>query len=668
MKSKPVPKVVLYLLVLFILANIGVTIYFLLPVIQSEKHSTPAPTSTPVAAIKITRTFTQIPEASPTVTDPPVMETTEELIIPTALPSETPAPTDIPATQTPTVSGANITGLHEQGVLILSLADGAYYHLFAYNPQYLPLLRLTDGDSDDVSPAVSPDGTRITFSSRRNGAWDLYLLEIASGNITQLTNTPQYEGAPTWSPDGQWLAFEQYGKTGNLDLFLLEVNHPENAPLQLTDDPAADFSPSWMAGGSGRQIAFVSDRSGNNEIWIARLDNFKERFINASLDADSEDTHPVWSPDGLYLSWAKRNGGDASIVVWDSSSINLPVKTVGSGDWPVWNHTGNTIASRVRLPNLTALSSYDINTGQINIPLIRLPGPLQGLDWRAGELTRIIETRLAEAPSPKAPALWSPVLQQNPLPQGKDGLVTLDGVAAPAPVLLDSVDDSYIALRSRIGNLIGWDFLNSLASAFMEKDTPADPGYINSWLSTGRAFEINDLPMNSGWMALVREEFGTQIYWRIYLKTRLQDGSQGRPMTERAWDIISRNSGDPTVYETGGKETGVPQGYWIDFTEWANRYGWDRFPALSNWITYYPGARYKLFAVTDGFDLNTALTQIYPGENFSREVVIPTLTSFPNPQVENQEPALEAEKPAPEVENPTPTPVTSKPIETGNNE
>ncbi len=661
MKSKPVPKVVLYLLVLFILANIGVTAYFLMPVIQSEGHSTATQAHTAVAVINYTQTSTQTPETQPTATDLPPVEMTEELIIPTALPTGTPAPTEIPVTPTPTVSGANIVGLQEQGVMILSLADGANYHLFAYNPQYLPLLRLTDGDSDDVSPAVSPDGTRIAFSSRRNGAWDIYLLEIASGNITQLTNTPQYEGAPTWSPDGQWLAYEQYVKTGNLDIFLLEVNHPENAPLQLTDDPAADFSPSWMAGGAGREIAFVSDRSGNDEIWIARLDNFKERFINVSLDADSEDTHPVWSPDGVYLSWAKRNGGDASIVLWDSSSINSPVKTIGSGDWPVWNHSGKIIASRVRLPNLTALSSYEINTGQINIPLIRLPGPLQGLDWRTGEITRIIETRLAEAPSPQAAALWNPVLQRNPLPQGRDGLVSLDGVAAPAPFLLDTVDDSYIALRYRIGSQIGWDFLNSLSSAFMEKDTPADPGYINSWLSTGRAFEINDLPMNSGWMALVREEFGTQIYWRIFLKTRMQDGSQGRPMTDRAWDIISRNSGDPTVYETGGKEIGVPQGYWVDFTEWANRYGWERFPALSNWITYYPGARFKLFAMTEGIDLITALNQIYPGENFARQVILPTLTSFPNPQVENPAPTSH-------VENPTPTPVTSKPIETSNNE
>lgn len=532
--------------------------------------------------------------------------------------------------------------------MVISLADGPYYHLFAYNPQYLPLLRLTDGESDDVSPAISPDGTKICFSSHRNNAWDLYFLDIQSGSVSQLTNTPEYEGSPTWSPDGQWIAFDAYSKAGNLDIYLLDAAHPESAPLQLTDDPAADFSPNWMAGGSGRQIAFVSDRSGNDEIWIARLDNFKERFINASLDADSEDTHPVWSPDGVYLSWAKKNGGDASLVIWDSNNINSPVRTVGSGDWPAWNPAGNNIGTRVRQANLTALSSFDINTGQINIPLIRLPGPIQGLDWRSKGIAQVLSARVNEAPSPAAPVLWAQTLHQNPMPSGKDGLVSLDGVAAPSPALLDTVDDSFIALRSKIGDLIGWDFLNSLTSAFMEKDTPADPGTSVSWLSTGRAFEINDLPMNSGWMALVREDIGAQVYWRIFLKTRAQDGSQGRPMTERAWDIISRNSGDPTVYETGGKETGVPQGYWVDFTEWAGRFGWERFPALSNWITYYPGARFKLFAFTEGLDLNNALSQIYPGETFTRQVNLPTLTPFPTP----------------EVKEPTPTAVSNKETET----
>lgn len=611
MKPKSVSKVVLYLLVLFIIANVAVTIFFLWPVIETEFFPTP--------------TYPIAPTALPTITEEP----TEEL--PTIIPTETPLPTPIPPTITPTEVNASLQGLQEQGAMILSMADGYYFHIFAFHPQYLPLLRLTDGDWDDISPAISPDGNRVAFSSHRSGFWDLYILDLQTFEIVQMTNSPEYEGSPTWSPDGQWLAYESYAK-GNLDIYLLEVAHPENKPLELTNDPATDFSPRWIPGGNGRQIAFVSDRSGEDEIWVARLDNFKQRFVNISRDAESMDTHPDWSPDGRYLAWAKKKAGDESLVILDMSDPNLPVRQAGSGDWPVWNPTGTSLVSRVRQANLTAIASYEASTGQITIPLIRLPGALQGLDWRSAGLPASLSNRFSQAPSPSAKALWTPVLNRDPLPTGLDSLVTLDGVTAPNPALIDSVDESYTALRSKIGELVGWDILNSLEAAFTDKDSPVAPGTGISWLSTGRGIMINTLPLNSGWMVLVKEDIGIQTYWRVFLKTRNQDGSQGRPMTDRTWDILSRNSGDATVYERGGKENHVPEGYWVDFTEWAGRYGWDRFPATSNWITYYPGARFSLFAQTENMDLNSALNQIYPDQDFSRPIVHPTLTPFPTPK------------------------------------
>jgi len=623
MKSKPVSKLVLYLLVIFIVANVGVTMYFLWPVIETEFIQTPT--------VIVPPTGTPLPTETPTE------------IIPTDIPTETPSPTPVPPTSTPTEASASFKGLEEQGAMVLSLADGPYFHLFAYHPQYLPLLRLTNEEADDIDPSISPDGNRIVFSSHRGGYWDLYYMDLTTSEIVQLTRTSTYEGSPTWSPDGQWLAYESYAR-GNLDIFLLEVQYPEKEPLSLTDDPAPDHSPRWMMGGDGRQIAFVSGRSGEDEIWIARLDNFKERFINISNDPSNIDTHPNWSPDGRYLAWAKKVGGDDNLVIWDTSDPNTAPKVVGTGDWPVWNPTGSALASRVRQPNLTALASYETGTGQIVIPLIRLPGPMQGFDWRNAGLPNALSSMLSQAPSPTAEPLWSPYLHRNPLPSGTDGLAILDGVTAPNPALLDSVDDAFLGLRTKIGEIVGWDLLNSLTAAFTAVDTPSAPDSGTTWLSTGRAIAINELPLNSGWMVLVKEDIGIQTYWRIYLKTRAQDGTQGRPMTDKIWDITSRNSGDPVVYEKGGKETPIPEGYWIDFTEWAGRFGWDRFPALANWITYYPGARFNLFAVTEGLDLNTALGQMYPGEVFPRPVVRFTMTPFPTPK--------------PEV--PTSTPVTNK--------
>ncbi|HKG55231.1 MAG TPA: DPP IV N-terminal domain-containing protein, partial [Anaerolineales bacterium] len=97
----------------------------------------------------------------------------------------------------------------EEAVIVAFEEDG-YAHLFAYIPEKMPLTRITSGDWDDITPSASPDGKKIAFASNRNGFWDLYFLDLGTGEVTQLTNTPQYEGAPTWSPDGSFMAFESY--------------------------------------------------------------------------------------------------------------------------------------------------------------------------------------------------------------------------------------------------------------------------------------------------------------------------------------------------------------------------------------------------------------------------------------------------------------------------
>lgn len=66
--------------------------------------------------------------------------------------------------------------------------------------------RLTTDASDDA-PAWSPDGTQVAFSSARTGNWELFVIDIATGRETRLTNELALDLAPTWSPDGRELAF-----------------------------------------------------------------------------------------------------------------------------------------------------------------------------------------------------------------------------------------------------------------------------------------------------------------------------------------------------------------------------------------------------------------------------------------------------------------------------
>ena len=124
---------------------------------------------------------------------------------------------------------------------------------------------------------------------------------------------------------------------------------------------------------------------------------------------------------------------------------------------------------------------------------------------------------------------------------------------------------------------------SSLENAYTPLTTPNDPGVQDNWLYTGRAFSLNPILLSAGWMAIQREDYNGSTYWRVFLKARFQDGSAGFPMSAPSWDVNARFAGDPRSYEAGGQPDMVQSGYWIDLTELAHRFGWERLESLPNW-------------------------------------------------------------------------------------
>lgn len=534
-------------------------------------------------------------------------------------------------TAAPTLSDDDNANLRMDGVMVLSMRDGSNYHLFAYHPQYLPFVHLTNSDWDDITPAVSPDGSRIAYASNRGGFWDIFVLDLAANQTTQLTHTPEYDGAPTWSPDGEWLAFEHYNGS-NLDIFLLSVTEPNQTPIPLTDDPAADYSPDWSP--AGREVAFVSTRTGEEEIWLARLDSAENRFTNLSSSSNSTETHPAWSQDGKFLAWAENRDGAAAVSIWDRSQPDAePVQYDYSVQSPKWSPDGQRLLGQVVSANEQGLIIYQ-NSGAISVPLTLTPGNLQGIDWQAGAFSGLILPLVAQNASTTAADLWQTNLTNFPIdPAGRFAVVPASDVTAPYPLLHDAVNESFDTLRQDIAQRTGWDFLSSLENAFIPITQPSEPGMEENWLYTGRAFAANSVLVHAGWMAVVREDINGQTYWRVYLKARFQDGSQGMPLKQRLWDLEARYNGDPRIYEQGGVAVPIPEGYWIDFTELASRYGWSRLPALINWRTYYPAARFNQFALSTGMDWQTAIQEIYPPEILQTPTSVPkSLPAAPAPQ------------------------------------
>jgi TolB protein len=544
----------------------------------------------------------------------------------TASPSPDPSP-EPSLTPEPTATFIPIENdnTQEEGLMILAMRDGNYSHLFAYHPLYLPLTRLTDSAWDDIHPALSPDGSLLAFSSRRNGYWDLYILNLANGEVSRITDTPEYDGSPSWSPDGQWLAYENYTE-GQIDIYIRSVMDPESAPIRLTEDPGIDCSPHWSP--DGRRIAFVSTRSGEEEIWIANLDQTDERFVNISRNTDSLERAPRWSPDGRYLAWAAEKDGESNLMIWDQDHPSQHAVPAGPGHLPVWSPDGQTLLTEIRKPNRTAVAGYTVSNRSLRYPAQEFPGAVYGIDWKSGYLPELFNRmpRSEYASLPAGP-LWLPARSLDPPPpEGRQGVVPLEDVAVSYAYLHDAVDESFRALRDRTGMETGWDLLSSLESAYFPLTEPPAPGMENNWLLTGRGFALNPMPLHAGWMILTKEDFNGQTYWRVYLKARYQDGSQGMPVTQTSWDMNARYTGGSRAYEAGGRPGTVLDGYWIDFTELAARYGWERLPALNNWRIFYPAARFNLFIHSSGLDWQSAMAEIYPREALITATSVPTTT------------------------------------------
>jgi TolB protein len=563
---------------------ISAFLFFALSLLLILPACTPTLTLDPTSTMVLTNTPTQLQPTIEIPTQTPyVITATAETIIPLSAP---------------------------HGVFFLSLQEGGHYHLFAFSLQTLQMTRLTADAWDDITPALSPDGNWLSFSSRRNGYWDLYLLDLVGGGILRMTDTPEYDAAPSWSPDGAFIAFESYVNS-NLDIFLQSITNPKQAPIQLTQDPGADTSPAWSPF-PGRQIAFISNRSGEPEVWIADLDH-AGNFINVSSSPQTIEAHPAWSPDGSKLAWASTDpsSGLTSLYVWDTDTPNSPARWAGSGDWPVWQDNNN-LASRLPAPNQIYLTGFTIS-GAISIPPMLLPGALYGFSYGTTSASLPGHFQAAAQVTQPAPPEAGTNSQSN-APSGRALLVTLSDVTALYPQLIEPAGDFFQVLRDRVTAQTGWDALGNLENAYVPLTTPLDPGLGEDWLYTGRAFTLNPLLVQANWMAIVREDFGQQIYWRIYLHTAAQDGSQGIPLTQVPWDFSARKTSS-SAYENGGQlMNSVPSGYWVDLTTLASQFGWERLPALTNWQTYYAGARFNELVFPQGLDWRTAMLQLYPSD------------------------------------------------------
>lgn len=281
------------------------------PVQPSETPVPPSDTAIPATHTPVPATATIVP---PTHTPIPAMSPVP------------PTPTPVPAA--PPAQGS----WDPKGMIAFErLAEGSEFHdIYLMYHDGSRLENLTNFPADDGAPTWSPDGDFIAFASSRVGDSSLaiFKIDLRSRHVTQLTSGEFKDRWPTWSPDGTRIAFMRRLFTNghaNGEIFVMNADGTDQR--NITNYEWGDNYPAWSR--DGEWIAFTSERNwGGRDLWLVRPDGTDARIVRRT-DFQAE-LYPTWSPDGqIYHTFSpnkgdgllfrvRPDGGDATQVFGDS--------------------------------------------------------------------------------------------------------------------------------------------------------------------------------------------------------------------------------------------------------------------------------------------------------------------------------------------------------------
>ncbi|MBZ5720499.1 MAG: Tol-Pal system beta propeller repeat protein TolB [Acidobacteriia bacterium] len=238
--------------------------------------------------------------------------------------------------------GGGIAGITESRIFFVS-SRSSHKEAWVMDYDGANQHQVTHQASISLSPRISPDGSRLAFSSMTGGGWDILMYSM---DLNRLVTFPRFGGtnlSPAWTPDGTKLAFSS-SRSGAPELYVVDAS---GANLKrLTSSRGPDVSPVWNRK-TGAQLAFVSGRTGLPQIYLMDADGTNLQRVTDEGYAVS----PSWSPNGQFLlfSWIRHYGpgapGAQDIYIMDVASKQWVQLTHDGGrnDFPSWSPDGRHV-------------------------------------------------------------------------------------------------------------------------------------------------------------------------------------------------------------------------------------------------------------------------------------------------------------------------------------
>ncbi len=179
------------------------------------------------------------------------------------------------------------------------------------------------------APSWSPDGSKLALALSRNGYTQAYVVNADGSNLRQLTNTNGIETEPQFSADGQFIYFTS-DRSGGPQIYRMSINGGDAQRVTFT----GSYNISPRVSPDGKSLAYISRRDGRFQLYVLDLQSGQE----LRLSDTGKDESPSFSPNGKYIMYATIAGGREALAV---VSVDGRVKhrlTTQAGDIrePTW--------------------------------------------------------------------------------------------------------------------------------------------------------------------------------------------------------------------------------------------------------------------------------------------------------------------------------------------